>query len=217
VASLARPGGNVTGAPNDLALPVGCLDPCGVSGCSVSCVQEGDLGVSSPAPQRAWSRCMEGFGEHASIKYQDDAHDFTIALRVRKPRGPNNGVARIKSLEHRTRYHALPGWGSLLCSAENPERSANGQARASSVIGRVPTLPQNAPVPAWQKSEQPLESLDKHSACHAEGRGFEPRRSRQSLQAFSSPSHVALQLLAGLRFNFLTDPNVEICMEQVMP
>jgi hypothetical protein len=41
--------------------------------------------------------------------------------------------------------------------------------------------PRNARVPAWKKSEQPLESLDKHSACHAEGRGFEPRRSRHFL------------------------------------
>jgi hypothetical protein len=40
---------------------------------------------------------------------------------------------------------------------------------------------------AWKKSEQPLESLDKHSACHAEGRGFEPRRSRH-FQRFGYPS-----------------------------
>src|SRR5262249_11753572 len=36
-------------SPNGLGLPVGCLDPCGVSGCSVSCVQESDFGVSRSA------------------------------------------------------------------------------------------------------------------------------------------------------------------------
>ena len=61
--------------------------------------QKAEIRKASEAIVRAWSSCMEGFGEHVSIKYQDDAHDFTIALRVRKPRGGNDGVARIKPLE----------------------------------------------------------------------------------------------------------------------
>jgi hypothetical protein len=99
--------------------------------------------------------------------------EMTVNLRINAASKPGLGVERS------ARVPQAGGKGSLLCSAENPEHSANGQARASSVIGRVPTLPQKAPVRAWQKSEQPLDSLDKHSACHAEGRGFEPRRSRQ--------------------------------------
>ena len=58
--------------------------------------------------------------------------------------------------------------------------------------------------PAWRKSEQRLISLQNQRACHAEGRGFEPRRSRQSHQAFSSPSRVAIRLADRTRFNFST-------------
>src|SRR5215468_8333184 len=55
-----------------------------------------------------------------------------------------------------------------------------------------------------EKSEQGLNLHVKLSACHAEGRGFEPRRSRHLDQAFSSSSRVAIQLANGLRFNFLS-------------
>ena len=71
---------------------------------------------------------------------------------------------------------------------------------------RKPTFRLRREMPAargTEKSEQGLNLHVKLSACHAEGRGFERRRSRQFDQAFSSPPRVAIQLPAGLRFNFL--------------
>src|SRR5262249_52667116 len=67
----------------------------------------------------------------------------------------------------------------------------------------VPTSARNAGSSGIEKSEQVLNLHFNLSACHAEGRGFEPRRSRQFDQAFSSPPRIAIQLPAGLRFNFL--------------
>jgi hypothetical protein len=49
-----------------------------------------------------------------------------------------------------------------------------------------------------KKSEQPLESLDKHSACHAEGRGFEPRRSRHCFQCVSARQLKSVTLISTL-------------------
>ena len=67
------------------------------------------------------------------------------------------------------------------CAASGHAVTPNGRANQHPLAAKRAAFrlwPDFPPLLAPQESEQPLISLGLRLACHAEGRGFEPRRSR---------------------------------------